>query len=358
MAFLITKQSVGIDMAKDKFDACFCHLDEQRRILVKSTRKFANTKKGFAEFGAWVKKWQVEGVETWFVMEATGVYYENLAWHLHQQGKNLAVVLPNLAKKYLQSLGYKSKNDKTDAKGLAHMGAERRLQSWRPLSEQLYLLRKLTREREQLSATQTSLNNILHAESHTMVEGKSTVRRLKKAKAFFDKQLAEIEQELMALVGQEPALKERLEKVTSIKGVGFLTAVTIIAETNGFELFTSQRQLVSYAGYDVVENQSGKRQGKTRMSKKGNSHIRRALFMPAFQTVKYELPVFIDLYKRLVERGKEKMQAYVALQKKLLVLIYTLWKKNERYDEKYQDKKESIQSQEAGASLLGCCPAA
>ena len=80
--------------------------------------------------------------------------------------------------------------------------------------------------------------------------------------------------------------------------------------------------------------------------------------MPAFQMVRYELPVFVELYTRLIERGKKKMQAYVALQKKLLVLIYTLWKKNEKYDEKYQQKKNDIQSQEAGASLLGCCAAA
>jgi transposase len=234
------------------------------------------------------------------------------------------------------------------------MGAERKLQAWSPLSEQFYLLRKLTREREQLCAAQTSFNNILHAERHTMVEGKSTRKRLEKTQAFFNKQLQEIERELIALVDQDPALKERLEKVTSIKGVGFITALTIIAETNGFELFTSQSQLVSYAGYDVVENQSGKRQGRTRMSKKGNAHIRRALFMPAFQTVRYRLPVFIELYERLMARGRTKMQAYVALQKKLLVLIYTLWKKNEKYD----GKKANIQSQEAGASLLGCCAAA
>lgn len=354
MASPITKQSVGIDMAMDKFDACFCVVDETGRITVKSTRSSPNTKGGLAAFDQWVRKWQRPGVETWFVVEATGVYYENLAWHLHRQGSNLSVVLPNLAKRYLQSLGHKSKNDKADARGLAHMGAERRLQPWSPLSGQLYLLRKLTREREQLCAAQTSFNNTLHAERHTMAEGKSTVRRLEKAKAFFDKQLAQIEQELIALVDQDPVLKGRLEKVSSIKGVGFVTAVTIIAETNGFELFASQGQLVSYAGYDVVENQSGKRKGKTRMSKKGNAHIRRALFMPAFQTVRYRLPVFIGLYERLLARGRTKMQVYVALQKKLLVLIYTLWKKDEKYDE----KKANIQSQEAGASLLGCCAAA
>jgi transposase len=348
----VKKQSVGLDMAKDKFDACFCVLDEKGRIRVKSTRSFPNTKSGFADLDKWVAKWQEPGVETVFVMEATGVYYENLAWHLHQQGRNLSVVLPNLAKKYLQSLGHKSKNDKADAKGLAHMGAERALAPWRPLSPQLYLLRKLTREREQISKARTGVKNLLHAERHTMLGGRSTVRRLEKTLALLERQLAEIDRELEAAVSQDEALKAKIDQITSVKGLGLLTAVTIVAETNGFALFKNQRQLVSFAGYDVVENQSGKRAGKTRISKKGNSHIRRSLFMPAFNTVRYGLPVFTQLYERLLARGRTKMQAYVALQKKLLVLVYTLWRKDEPYLPQREETAAKATSENGEPELL------
>jgi transposase len=347
----IIKQSIGIDIAKDKFDVCFSVLDASGRVVVKSSRSFANHKSGFVTFDQWVVKWQTSGVELCFTMEATGVYYENLAWHLHQQDRQVSVVLPNLAKKYLQSLGYKSKNDKIDAKGLAQMGAERKLQQWQPLSKQLYLLRKLTREHEQINKTKTSIKNLLHVEEYAMISGKSTVKRLEKTLQLFQQQLLAIEKELQAA---DQLLAAKVANITSIKGVGFLTAVTIIAETNGFELFQNQRQLVSYAGYDVVENQSGTRTGKTRISKKGNSHIRRCLFMPAFNMVRYELPVFKELHERLVAKGRTKMQAYVALQKKLLALIYTLWRK----DEKYEPTKINILNQEAEAPLLGCCIAA
>lgn len=350
----IQKQSIGIDIAKDKFDACFCVVDIDQRVVVKSSRKFDNNKSGFAAFDQWVTKWPNPSVETCFVMEATGVYYEHLAWHLHQAGRHVSVLLPNLAKKYLQSLGYKSKNDKIDAKGLAQMGGERKLERWQPLSKQLYALRKLTREHEQIQRARTSIKNLLHVEEYTMMAGQSTIRRLEKTLALFQKQLSDIEKEMEALVERDQVLQAKVENITSIKGVGFLTALTLIAETNGFALFKNQRQLVSYAGYDVVENQPGSRTGKTRISKKGNSHIRRCLFMPAFNTVRYELPVFKELYERLVAKGKTKMQAYVALQKKLLVLVYTLWRK----DEKYDAQKINIQNQQAGASLLGCCAAA
>ena len=76
-------------------------------------------------------------------------------------------------------------------------------------------------------------------------------------------------------------------------------SATIVAETNGFELFHSQAQLTSYAGYDVIENQSGQRKGKTRISKKGNSHIRKALYFPALNVVTHEVKTFSDLYHRV-----------------------------------------------------------
>ena len=351
---ILQKQSIGLDIAKDKFDACFSVTDEKQRVIVKSTRRFDNNKSGFIAFDQWLTKWQAPAVPLCCTMEATGVYYEALAWHLHQSARHVSVVLPNLAKKYFQSLGYKSKNDKIDAKGLAQMGAERKLAPWQPLSQQLYQLRKLTREQEQLQRARTSFKNLLHVEAHTFLTGKSTVKRLENTLALLDQQLLAIEKEMKVLVARDSALQAKVDHITSIKGVGFLTAVILLAETNGFELFHNQRQLVSYAGYDVVENQSGNRAGKTRISKKGNSHIRRCLFLPAFNAVRYELPVFKELYERLLAKGKTKMQAYVALQKKLLVLVYTLWRKDENYDV----TKINIPHQEAGASLLGCSPAA
>ena len=117
--------------------------------------------------------------------------------------------------------------------------------------------------------------------------------------------------------------------------MSILTIATVISETNGFYLFKNQRQLVSYCGYDVVENQSGKRKGKTRISKKGNSHIRRVLHMPAFNVVRYRQAGFKELYERIYAGSNQKMKAYTAVQRKLLILIYTLWKKNEEFNEAY-----------------------
>jgi hypothetical protein len=86
----------------------------------------------------------------------------------------------------------------------------------------------------------------------------------------------------------------------------------------------------------VVENQSGDHVGKTKISKKGNSHIRRILHMPALNVVTYEVKPFADLYQRVFSRTGIKMKGYVAVQKKLLTMMYTLWKRNELFEPDYQ----------------------
>jgi len=88
-----------------------------------ASRTFANSKKGFAEFEGWIVK-NKKVPNAWLVltMEATGVYHENLAWHFHAKSFNINIVLALNAKRYLQSLGLRSKTDQLDALGLACMG--------------------------------------------------------------------------------------------------------------------------------------------------------------------------------------------------------------------------------------------
>ncbi len=144
-----------------------------------------------------------------------------------------------------------------------------------------------------------------------------------------------VEKQIQNLITKDALLKDKYDKISKIKGIGLLSFAVIVAETNGFELFENQKQLVSYSGYDVIENQSGTRTGKTRISKKGNSRIRRILHMPALTAVRYDEPTFKALYERVYQRTGIKMKGYVAVQKKLLCLIYALWKKDQAYNPNY-----------------------
>jgi transposase len=329
------KYSVGADISKESFDACVSVIDAGQKVVIIATRKFGNTKTGFSEFFNWVNKHLKEDLPVVITMEATGVYYEELALASFEKSFYVSVVLPNRAKKYLQSKGFKSKNDKIDAKGLSQMGAEQCLDAWEPYSRNIYALRSLTRHHESLQALRTSTNNRLEAFKCSGYENKIVEKQLLSMLKLIDKQIAEAKKQIVQLVDEDELLKERVAKISKILGLGVLSITTIIAETNGFKLIKNQRQLVSYAGYDIVENQSGKHTGKTRISKKGNSHIRRILHMPALNVVKFEQAGFKALYDRIYQRTGLKMKSYVAVQRKLLMLIYTLWKNNEEFDPSY-----------------------
>ena len=328
----LIKQIVGIDVSKDKFDACFGEIDIRQQFKVKGKREFANTNKGFKELQRWIEKQQQQKLFLLAVMEATGVYYESLAFYLHKQGFAVAIVLPNKARKYMQSLGLKSKNDKIDAWGLAKLGADQQLDLWQPMGDFFYCLRSLTRHHEQLHHSRTLFNNQLHAHEHSAIQEKSVLKHLHQAIALMDKQLEQTLSAIKQHINADSEVKRKMENILRIKGVGLISFATVIAETNGFALFKNIPQVVSYAGYDVIENQSGNHVGKTRISKKGNSHIRRILHMPALSTITHKQKPFVDLFERVYKATGIKMKAYVAVQRKLLVMIYTLWKKDEPFD--------------------------
>lgn len=327
----IIKQNVGIDIAKDDFKVSFSTIVDDLSTTVKGTRTFSNNLSGFEDFIAWSKKKSVGELPVSYTMEATGVYYEGLAYHLFAQGFTVHVVLPNQAKKYGQSLGVKSKTDKIDAQTLASMGLERNLLKWEPFSPYFLVLKQLTREREAIICEQISALNRLHAYQHQGQLQPESIDRSERQLAFYKSQIEEIDMQIEAIVKSDESLYQRIEYIDSIKGVGFLTAVIIVAETNGFAGFTSIKQLTSFAGLDVRIAESGKWKGKSKISKKGNSHIRKALFMPSFSKVKYD-PKTKQYYDRLSEKKGIKMMAAIAVQRKLLGLMYTLWKKQEMFN--------------------------
>jgi len=336
----VIKQNIGCDLSKDDFKVSFHQLmlDQSRRI--KGSRSFNNTLAGFRKFIEWVAKRKADDVVVRITMEATGVYYEQLVHFLNDKTDfHISVALPNKTKAYFKSLNVKSKNDAIDAKILGQMGIERNMDPWKPLSENMRLLKQLSRDRISLLDQKTALSNRLHALKHSYSPHKQVIKRLKEQINLIKYHLKEVESQIKETVEKDNIVKERVDKVCTVKGLGLITVVSIVAETGGFEFFSSRGQLTSYSGYDVVENESGTSiKGKTRISKKGNKYIRRALHFPAMTIVKYDHN-FRILYERVFDRTKVKMKGYVAVQRKLLILIYTLFKKNEVYDINYQNKK-------------------
>lgn len=337
-----TKYSVGLDVSKDIIQAVLIAVNIELNVIIKASHTFRNKVEGFKELLQWVKKHCKQNIPVHFTMEATGVYYESLAWHLHQHQCAVAVVLPNKAKSYMRSIGYKTKNDKIDAKGLAQLGAEQRLRIWKPLSPGIAELRSLTRQHESLATLRTASINQLHAFEHSLYASKEVTQQLKKMIRFYDRQLVLIGKIMEQTVKDDVLMKERFTNICRIKGISMLSLATIVAETNGFALMNNKRQLTSYAGYDVIENQSGTHVGRTKISKKGNYRIRRILHMPALIVVKRQGGVFKQLYQRVFARTGIKMKGYVAVQRKLLQLIYHLWKTNQPFLTTFSNKETEV----------------
>jgi transposase len=342
------RQSVGIDVAKKDLKVCFSQEFLGRQIKVIGSRTFLNTTAGFAALLVWINQKSAPSVAFSLTLEATGVYYENLAYFFHEKSYSVHVVLPNVAKLFIKSHNVQSKTDGLDAQMLALLGLERELRLWQPAALSIRQLKGLTRERVAIIEERTALLNRLHALNSAHDAHKETIKRLKKVISLLDKQIEEVEKQIEQSIENDAVLAEKVNNIKKIKGISTTTIAILIAETNGFENFDNRAQLTKFSGYDVVHNQSGETlNGKTYISKKGNRFIRRALYLPAISVVKYE-PHFKALYERVYEKTKIKMKGYVAVQRKLLVTIYALFKNNSAFISDFgevQKQAEKINSE-------------
>ena len=154
----VTKQSVGIDIAKDSFTACVCLRMTDGGFQFSKVKTFKNQKTGFNQLIRWVRSECSKEVDLVYLMEATGVYYEHLAHHLSKLNQVVHVVLPNTSKHYFNSLNVKTKTDEVDARVLSQFGAERSHKQWVAPSESLMKLRNLTRFYLQLQEQKTGVS--------------------------------------------------------------------------------------------------------------------------------------------------------------------------------------------------------
>ncbi|MDF2193793.1 IS110 family transposase [Paraflavitalea sp. CAU 1676] len=331
----IIRQCVGIDIAKLSFTACLCRVQTDGRFELSEVVKFDNSKQGFNQLIKWVRKQVDKLPQICFVMEATGIYYEPLAYHLTKLNQPVSVVLPNKVKHYAKSLNIKSKTDTLDARTIARMGAERPLELWQPPAPIFKELRDLCRLYTDLKIQRTAFINRLKSTqsgneplAFILDSTRSIIRKL-------DNEIVKCAAQIQQLLIKEEWLEEKVNKIQTIKGVGFITIAIILAETQGFRLIKNGKQLTSYAGYDIVEKQSGSSiKGKTRISKKGNGRIRAALHFPALVASRYNQQLKA-VYTRINEKKECKMVGATALQRKILLLIYTLWKNDSTYQENY-----------------------
>ena len=338
----IVKQIAAIDVAQKELVACLGRMYDDWSPQLYANKTFANTKTGMEALEHWAKKQIDPAVPVRFVMEATGVYHEALAYFLDERGYELSIVLPNKISNYVRTLDIKTITDKTSSQAIAMFGLERKLDNWKKPKDIYRKLRQLTRERDQLIQERTIVKNQLHAEQAEAYPNKSSVKRIKNRIDMLNKQEKEIRGEVTALIAQDEEMKKIIVIICSLPGVGLLTAAIVLAETSGFDLIRNRRQLASYAGFDVKEKQSGTSiKGKPRISKRGNKYLRKAMHLPALAAIRHN-ERFKAIFVRLVSKHGIKMKAAVAIQRRLLEMTYTLYKTNKLFDKNYLMRKVEV----------------
>lgn len=146
---------------------------------------------------------------------------------------------------------------------------------------------------------------------------KSLIRRLFHLK----REIQTLSEELLVLASQK--WEKEIKIITSIKGIGVISAINFMAEIQDIKRFNSSKKLTAYAGIDPIIKESGKFKGRFKISKRGNPHIRRALWNMCFGATIYENTIGEFLRKKKQEGMKHK-KAMIATCNKLLRIIFTL----------------------------------
>lgn len=338
---IVLKEVMGIDVAQKDLVVTLGGLFSDLSIELYAHKVFKNTETGFIALLNWTKKLSRGESQVRFVMEATGIYHQKFAFYLYDHGYEVSVVLPNKISNYMRTLENKTITDKTCSEAIAQFGLERKLDQWHKPKKNYRSLQQLTRERDQIVSERAAIKNQVHAEESEAEPNERSLDRLNQRIHLLNRQEQEIKADLRTIIGSDTCLKAEVQRICSITGIGELTAIIVLAETNGFELIRNKKQLSSYAGLDVREKQSGTSvKGKPRISKKGNRHLRKAMYLPSLSAVKHDR-VFHDLYTRIVAKQGIKMKALVAVQRKLLEMTYVVYKSKQQYQKDYKAEKGS-----------------
>ena len=265
-------------------------------------------------------------------LESSGLYGLDLALTLHQAGVAVMVANPRAVRHFAQALLQRSKNDQRDAVVLREFAARMPFQPWRPPSAAALKLVAVARRLEALTDMLAAEKNRLHAASLSEALPALIRRDIQRSIQTQQRAIDRLTRTAQEFILADPELARRYELLLSIPGFGATSAVHTLAELTLLPADLDVRQWVAYAGLDPREYTSGTSvHKKVRISKAGNKHLRRALYMPALVAVQHQ-PQVRAYYDHLLARGKTKMQALVATMRKLLHAIYGMFKHDQLFD--------------------------
>lgn len=304
------KVYVGIDVSKATLEAAVS--DQEQTCQVGNTPE---------EITSLVKR-----LEAWhpalIVVEATGGYEARLVEALCAAQLPVARVNPGRVRRFAQGMGWLAKTDKIDARLLARFGekANPRLTQWP--GEQEKRLAALVKRRKQVL-------EIIVAEQNRLENADPNVRTyIQDSLTMLHNQLDALDKAIRTHINQTPDLKKKQELLTTVPGVGQVTAATLTAELP--ELGSCDRkQIAALVGVAPFSHDSGKMRGR-RFIRGGRSSIRSVLYMAALSAIRFN-PVIRAFYQRLIASGKQFKVALVACMHKLLTILNAILRKNQAW---------------------------
>lgn len=309
----MTEHTIGVDISKSHLDV----FDAERG----AAQRFDNSASGFRAFEKWLGRAQLARV----VYEPTGPYHRNFEERFCGR-LPLVKVNPLQARRFAEACGTRAKTDALDARGLARMGAALALEPDTPVAKEMRILRDLQVARTALVKDRTRLNNRAHVQTNAVLK-----RQTKARLALVEKQIAELDREIDALIAADKTIARRREIVTSIPGVGAVASAAILTYLP--EIGTlDRRQVGSLAGVVPYNRDSGQWKGRSFISG-GRKPLRDALYMPALVAMRYN-PDLKAKYEALRALGKPAKVAIVAIMRKLIETANALVKADRKWDPK------------------------
>jgi transposase len=298
---------VGIDVSKDSLDACLIPPELHRH-----QSRFSNNPKGHAALLLRAERLSL-GSSLHFCMEATGPFSDALACFLAQNDRLVSIVNPIRIKHARLAWGRSGKTDRADAALIADFAAREQPAPWVPAPPEVRELQALMRRIDDLTdlAAREKIRLASPALNH------SVRRSIQRTLRWLRKEAASVRAAADQFIDATVKLAVDWALLESIPGVGRQTANTILAELPSVEKLPGAESAAAYCGLSPREFQSGTSVKKrTRLSKCGNSRLRKALFLPTQTAVRFN-PILRCFYERLIRAGKPKMQAIGACMRKL-----------------------------------------
>jgi transposase len=313
----------GIDVSAKVLMVCVLLVDGRSKSF-----EVENTPKGHTELIALCRKLGVAKI----VCEATGIYHLELAFALVGAELRLMVANPRQIRAFMEARLRHTKTDKVDAFEIAQFAARMDFVAWVAPSAKAYAVFRLARAIHGYTELATAAKNRLHAAEAVRQTPKLVLKTLRLELASYERWIANLTQEALAEIGAEARLKRRYELLLSVPGIAQTSAVALLGELSVLSDSLSAKAWIKLCGLDPRLEQSGTSiNRKTRLSKHGNSKMRGAGFMPAMSARRFDpgLKAFAD---RLIAHGKTKMQAILAVERKLFHGIHAMFRTNKPWD--------------------------